>query len=386
MNSNRQDTLQYPAEIPVGGHYRLWLLLGEVCAVLREVQETALTPQEAAEVEERHLLRCAQAIVAANGNPLTENEIGGIIARAGNGFMEEGSREREIWNVIQACRGLTRATRQLSVPKYDTDYLGRINATVLDGLPLPDGEEPGSVRRGEAEGIGLPAEKCRFALECYCSWVGSDTFAAENAEMQRMVDILRALMAHIYLLRIRPYADGNARTARLAELFLLMKGGIPAPAAFTLSVHYTATRNRFVQELAKLDAAPAGAVWDSFFTYALEGWCTALRALLADLREYRLRAAWRLHVEEVFRNSPTEKTGTRRRDLLLSLPPPPTPVRAFSDIPQAVFYTHYRHKNLRTLSRDLAELEQCGLLEHTREGYRPRRELTTPWATPANRL
>ena len=376
MDTNRQDTLQYPAEIPVGNHYRLWLLLGEVCAVLREVQETALTPQEAAEVEEKYLLRCVQAIVSANGNTLTEKEISDIKLRAERGLWEGTPREREIWNTIQACHGLTRATRQLSVPKYDTDYLGRINAAVLDGLSLPDGEEAGSVRRGEVEGIGLPAEKCRFALECYCSWVGSDTFAAENAGMQRMVDILRALMARVYLLRIHPYPDGNARTARLAELFLLMRSGIPAPAAFLLGAHSsTPACNRFVQELASLETA----VWDTYFIQALEGWSTALRGLLADLREYRLCAAWRLHVEEYFRNSPTEKTGTRRRDLLLSLPPETTPITAFSDIPQAVFYGHYRHKNLRTLSRDLAELVQCGLLEQTREGYRPRRERMLPW-------
>ncbi|MDO4953659.1 MAG: Fic family protein [Akkermansia sp.] len=375
MDNNRQDTLQYPTEIPVGNHYRLWLLLGEVCAVLREVQETALTPQEAAEVEEKYLLRCAQAIVSANGNTLTENEISDITARAERGQLEETPREREIWNIIQACHGLTRATRQLSAPKYDTDYLGRINATVLDGLSLPEGEEAGSVRRGEVDGVGLPAEKCRFALECYCSWVGSDTFAAENAGMQRMVDILRALMAHVYLLRIHPYPDGNARTARLAELFLLMRSGIPAPAAFLLGAHSSPACNRFVQELASSETA----VWDGFFIQALEGWGGALRGLLADLRECRLRAAWRQHVEEYFRNSPTEKTGTRRRDLLLSLSPAPTVITAFSDIPQAVFYTHYRHKNLRTLSRDLAELVQCGLLEQTRDGYRPRREGMLPW-------
>ena len=379
MHSNDQNSLQFPTSIPVSGHYRLWLLLGEVSAELREVQGTPLPPQETAEVEQKYLLRCAQSTVASNGNPLTANEINDIITRFGKGLLEENSREREIWNVIQACQGLVRATRKLNVPKYDTDYLGRINATVLDGLALPDGEEGGSVRRCEVEGIGLPAEKCRFALERYCSWVGSDTFSAENAEMQRMVDILRALMAHVYLLRIRPYPDGNGRTARLGELFLLMGSGIPAPAAFLLGAYSTSACKRMVQELANQETKPGSAAWDGFFIDALEGWSGALRGLLADLREYRLRAAWRQHVEDFFRNSPTEKTGTRRRDLLLSLPSEPTPINAFSDIPQKVFYTHYRHKNLRTLSRDLVELVQGGLLEHTREGYRPMRETMMPW-------
>ena len=379
MNTSDQNALQFPREIPVGGHYRLWLLLGEVGAVLREVQAAALPPAEAAEVEERHLLRCARAIAAADGNPLTENELSDVLKRAEGGGFEETPREREILNVVQACHGLVAATRKFTVPKFNTDYLGRINATVLDGLELPEGESAGSVRSGEVEGMGLPAAQCRLALESLCSWLDSETFAAEGAEMQGIAGILRALMAHVYLLWIRPYADGNARTARLAELFLLMKSGIPCPAALCLSEHYTATRTRFMHEVAALESTGDTARWDGFFIYALEGWHTTLRTLLADIRELQLRAAWRLHVEEHFRNSPTEKTGTRRRDLLLSLPAEPTPIASFADIPQAVFYTHYRHKNLRTLSRDLAELVQCGLLESTRKGYRPKRESARLW-------
>lgn len=378
MNSNNQNAMQFPREIPVGGHYRLWLLLGEIGAVLREVQAAALPPAEATEVEQRHLLGCARAIAAANGNPLTENELNDILKRAEGSGFEETLREREILNVVRACHGLLAATRKFTVPKFNTDYLGRINATVLDGVELPEGESAGSVRSGEVEGMGQPAAQCRLALESLCSWLDSETFAAEGAEMQGIAGILRALMAHVYLLRIRPYADGNARTARLAELFLLMKSGIPCPAALCLSGHYTATRTRFMQEVAAL-AADDTARWDGFFIYALEGWRATLRTLLADIREHQLRAAWCLHVEEHFRNSPTEKTGTRRRDLLLSLPAEPTPIAGFADIPQAVFYTHYRHKNLRTLSRDLAELVQCGLLESTRKGYRPRRENARLW-------
>lgn len=374
-----KSAVQFPSEIPVSSHYRLWSLLGEICAQLREVRAAALPPREAEEVEGKYLMRGAQAMVAANGNQLTESEMEDICKRAEEGDLGEGARESEIWNVIQACYGLVRATRKHAVPKFDTDYLSRINATVLNGLELPPGEAAGDVRRGEREGMGLPAEKCRFCLEQYCSWLASGTFAAERPEMEPVIGILRAIMAHVYLLLICPYADGNARTARLAELFLLLRAGVPAPAAFLLGVHYTATRSRFLQELAPLGTPDGTVLMDSFFIYALLGWADALRGLLADLRGRQLRAAWRLHVEDVFRHGSTEKTSARRRDLLLSLPPRPTPIARFSDIPQAVFYTHYRNRNLRTLNRDLAELVQMGLLDSTRAGFRPRMESLRPW-------
>lgn len=374
-----QESLHFPAEIPVSSHYRLWSLLGEVCAQLDEVRSAPLPPSEASEVEEKYLRRGALAILAAGGNQLTENELDAVAARAADGFLQQGARESEIWNVLEACHGLVRATRKHAVPKLDPDYLGRINATVLAGVELPQGETAGDVRRRDREGMGLPADQCRLALERYCSWLASGTFETERADMQEVTGILRAILAHVYLLRMNPYADGNARTARLAEAFLLMKAGVPAPAAFLLGVHYTATRSRFLQELAALDVQGGTVLMDSFLIYALQGWADALRGLLADLRERHLLAAWRLHVQEVFLNASTEKTATRRRDLLLSLPARPTPIARFSDIPQQVFYAHYRHKNLRTLTRDLAELVQMNLLESTRQGYHPRLDSLRPW-------
>lgn len=374
-----QDTLQFPEQIPVDSHYRVWALLGEIRAQLQAVRATPLPPREAAEVEETYLRRGALAILAANGNQLTENEIDKIAEQAAEGFLEQNARESEIWNVLEACHGLVRATRKHAVPKLDTDYLGRINATVLAGLEMPEGETAGEVRRRDRDGMGIPAEKCRLALERYCAWLASDTFATENADMQETVGILCAMMAHVYLLRICPYADGNARTARLTEAFLLMKAGVPAPAAFLPSIHYTATRSQFLQELAKLDVPDGVVLMNAYFIYALQGWADALRGLLSDLQARTLTATWRLHVQDVFRNASTEKTATRRRDLLLSLPQSPTPIAKFSDIPQEVFYTHYRHRNLRTLTRDLAELVQMGLLESTRQGYRPRTEALIPW-------
>lgn len=374
-----KNTLQFPDEIPVTSHYRLWSLLGEVSAQLREIQAAVLPPQEAAEVEETYLRRGAAAIYAASGNQLSENEINDIACRGEEGRLGESARESEIWNVLQACHGLARATRRESPPKLDTDYLGRINATVLAGLEQPVGESAGEVRRGERGGMGLPAAECRLCLERYCAWLASDTFAAQREDLQVVIGILRAMMAQVFLLRISPYADGNARTARLTELYLLLRAGIPAPAAMLTAAHYAATRSRFLEELAALNAPEGTVLMDSYFIYALQGWAEALRGLLADLRERGLRAAWRLHVQDVFLNASTEKTATRRRDLLLSLPAHPTPIAKFADIPQEVFYTHYRHKNLRTLTRDLAELVQMGLLESAGAGFRPRMEILHPW-------
>ena len=374
-----QEPIQFPAEIPVSSHFRLWTLLGEVCARLEEVRTAPLPPSEALEVEEKYLRRGALAILACGGNQLTGNELDAVAERAADGFLQQGSRESEIWNVLEACRGLVRATRKHAVPKLDPDYLGRINATVLAGMELPQGETAGDVRRRNREGAGIPAENCRLALERYCAWLTSGTFETERADMQVITGILRAVMAHVYLLRICPYCDGNARTARLAEAFLLMKAGVPAPAAFLLGVHYTATRSRFLQEISALDTPGGTVLMDSFLIYALQGWAEALRGLQEDLRQRRLLAAWRLYVQDVFLHASTEKTATRRRDLLLSLPAHPTSIAKFSDIPQEVFYDHYRHKNLRTLSRDLAELVQMNLLESSRSGYSPRLDILRPW-------
>jgi Fic family protein len=54
--------------------------------------------------------------------------------------------------------------------------------------------------------------------------------------------LMKAILTHLYIAWIHPFGDGNGRTARLAELQILLAAGMPMPASHLLSNHYNTTR------------------------------------------------------------------------------------------------------------------------------------------------
>ncbi len=68
--------------------------------------------------------------------------------------------------------------------------------------------------------------------------------------MRFAVTVAKAVLAHLYIAWIHPFADGNGRTARLVEFQILAQSGlIPLPAANLLRDHYNKTRDRYYAEL-----------------------------------------------------------------------------------------------------------------------------------------
>ena len=351
--------MSFPRELPVSSHYRLWYLLGAVCSKLEQVAKTPAMPEEHARIAADYMFLGVQATCAIHGNSMRESEIREIEAKA----EPQGARECEISNVLQACHALVRVSRRSAPPALDADYICRINATILNGLELEEGAQ-----------AGVPVdENAARKLGEYCAWMESETFRA--AESMRMtMALLKAALAHVYLLWISPFAEGNARTARLVEYMLLLQAGVPAPAAALPGMHYSRTQEQFRSRLAELEQ-PGEQNFDRFLIYALQGFSEGLDTLLARQRECTLESAWTNHVHAVFRGTLIEKTAKRRRALLLSMPATPVEITKYRDLPQELYYEYYKNKSLRTLTRDLAELVDMGLLEHTESGYRARREL-----------
>lgn len=90
------------------------------------------------------------------------------------------------------------------------------------------GERPGTFKVhdygvGMDQGVGLPPEECQFAVE--------DLLVDVNGQLERCHEAEKALVCasylHAKLSDIHPFADGNGRTARLAQNLYLIALGHP---------------------------------------------------------------------------------------------------------------------------------------------------------------
>ena len=84
-------------------------------------------------------------------------------------------------------------------------------------------------------------------VEQYCEWLLKEFHYDTGQEFYAI--IIQAIVSHIYLEWIHPFGDGNGRTGRLLEFYILLRGGNPDIASHILSNHYNKTRPEYYRQL-----------------------------------------------------------------------------------------------------------------------------------------
>ena len=193
-----------------------------------------------------------------------------------------------------------------------------------------------------------------------CAWL-RDGFPGVGDESTLASALIQAIVAHVYLEWIHPFGDGNGRTGRLLEFYILLRAGHPDIASHVLSNFYNLTRPEYYRQLRLATQARS---LTAFIDYAVEGFRDGLRETLATVQRSQLETAWRSFVHERFGRLPHRKTSVlkRRRDLMLAIPLEgsfTTEEIALLDPRTARIYGALSD---RTLRRDLAVLVETNLL------------------------
>lgn len=352
----------------------LWLLLGEVKSKCEHIAGVPLQPDTALRLHRVYLAKGALATTAIEGNTLTEGEALQLVE---GGLELPKSREylgREVRNIVAACNRIAAEIEQASGELSVAQILA-FNRSVLDGLPLEPHVVPGEIRTYPVvvgSYSGVPHEDCPHLLDRLCRWLNEPEFrGAGSATLATAV--LRAVLAHLYLAWIHPFGNGNGRTARLLELYILLAAGVPSPAAHLLSNHYNQTRAEYYRQLRA--ASESGGDLLPFVMYAVQGLVDGLRQQLAEIRQQQWEIAWRNFVDEAFREEKTP-AAVRQRNLALALSETPEWV-AVSEVPMLtpLLARAYASKSAKTVSRDLNALVARGLIDRTRARVRARREI-----------
>jgi len=112
--------------------------------------------------------------------------------------------------------------------------------------------------------------------------------------------ILKAGIAHIHLVAIHPFIDGNGRTARLLATLLIRKYGYGFRKLLSIDNYYQRNRDSYIQSLCdslgskytdNYDCTP----WLKFFALSLDVQIAALEAKLTDWRIFidKAHAQWK---------------------------------------------------------------------------------------------
>ena len=202
--------------------YKTWIALGATAAKCDHIANAMLAPEVAQSVHRLYLAKGALATTAIEGNTLSEEEVTGLLAGT---LKLPPSREylgQEIENIVNACNALTNDIATSGTKPLTAAIIKEMNRAVLNELDVEDHVAPGEIRTTEVV-VGRykcpPHQDCVFLLDRLCDVLNKFPLADDNPIAYAF---LKAIFAHLYLAWIHPFGDGNGRTARLLEFYILI--------------------------------------------------------------------------------------------------------------------------------------------------------------------
>lgn len=353
--------------------HRLWMGLGEAASKCQHIAGVPLAPESAAKMHRLYLVKGAVATTAIEGNTLSEEEAEQIIDGKLRLPPSQQYLADELKNIVDAVNDLTRQIESDGPVQISVAMLKAMNEAVLRGLEVDRDVVPGEVRKHSVV-VGryrcAPAEDCDYLLEEFCRVLNA--FPCPESEKHQFC-IVKAIWAHLYFVWIHPFGDGNGRTARLLEFYILLAAGFPQPAGHLLSNHYNRTRPRYYE---RLDAAVRGEdEVVNFIRYSVEGLVDGLKEQIEFIRLQQWQVAWLNYVHEQFhnRNSPSD---VRRRHMVVALShqPAPVPISKVAEL-SADLVREFYGKTSKTIARDINALIELDLVVKERGGLiRAKRE------------
>lgn len=361
--------------------WHLWAMLGECQTLCRHMAGIPLRPQTKQHLYRIYLAKGALASAAIEGNSLTEEQAQAHLQGTLKLPPSQEYLEQEIENIIKACTEISQGIIKTGDTQLTVELIKDFNRTVLANLELEEDVVPGEYPPHEM-GVGrykaAPPKDRDHLLQKLCQWINRDWTRASEATAAYQTDIifaiLKAVYAHLHFEWIHPFGDGNGRTGRLIEFFILISSGIPLPAAMLFSNHYNLTRTEYYRLFDRSSKSEEHVI--AFLCYAIRGFLDGLTEQQEFIRQQQIDVAWRNYIYETFRDLKASDSARRKRRLVLDLSRQTKPVQKskLAEISPTVA-KYYATKTEKTMSRDLKDLQKMKLIRWEKNGFIANKEL-----------
>lgn len=366
-----------------------WMQLGEIISKAKHVANAPIDPAHARRMYDIFLAKGAAATTAIEGNTLSEEDV----LRQIEGNLELPSSQEylqvETQNIVDACNQFVADLHESGGEDclVTVDFIKSLNAKALANLELEEGVVAGEIRRHSvvvAGYRGAPNDECYHLLEKMCEVV--EGMLCNNSDENRYRNaIFAALFSHVYIALIHPFGDGNGRTSRLLEVYLLLRAGFPMPTCQLLSNHYNKTRTAYYRNL---DAISKRDGLMDFIAYALQGFVDGIREQVDSIQKEQVRVTWVNFIHDEFSEKTTE-AAKRQRNLALAISQE-NGFRSLEDVLAGNLALGRAYAPLadKTLTRDVNVLLKMDLIrKRGRKQFRPKLERITsflPWRNDAS--
>lgn len=295
--------------------------LGQINSMINSIAIMPLLPDYHERLLNVSLQKGARATTAIEGNTLSEEDIEKIQA-GGSLPPSKEYQEIEVKNILAAFNKIRdEIIIQAKNDLISAELIKKFNLWVGKDLGVHFNGIPGKFREANViVGAYRPPnyQDVPELIDNLCEFLKSEFHFNKGQRFGQAV--LQAIITHVYLELIHPFGDGNGRTGRLLEFYLLMRAGNPDIASHILSNHYNDTRTEYYRQLDK--ANKNGVNLTDFIEYALQGFRDGLMNTINIIQVNLLTISWQKLVYDRFADLRYRGIDVfkRKRRVLLSLP------------------------------------------------------------------
>ena len=344
---------------------RTLIMLGQCVAFIRAISDTPIMPKYYEELMNVALVKGTQSTIAIEGNTLSDVEIEKL--RSGENLPPSKEYQgREAKNILEAFNGILFETvYQNKSQLIERELLLRFHKMVGKELGNRFEANPGKLRENDVIVGTYRCPDYRDVPELvnkYCQFL-KDEFKFESVNQLFSDIIIQAIVAHVYLEWIHPFGDGNGRTGRLVEFYILSRGGNPDITLHILSNHYNNTRPEYYRQL---DNASKTKDLTEFLEYAILGFRDGLKQTLSTIQESQLVSTWQRFVYDKFNDVEIGQKVVFKRRRKFGLEIPLDKKFSFKEIPLLNIQLAHLYSGIseKTLERDIAELKRLDILKY----------------------
>jgi Fic family protein len=352
-------------------------LLGQCYAYIQAIKKTPIRPDYLQRMLRVSLNRGALATTAIEGNTLSESDVE-LIQSGKNLSPSKKYLQQEVQNILAAFNTIFDEMLENDRPRgvVSPQLIKEFHAMVGKDIGDAFAASPGVFRTSNVivGSLYRPPSFPRVGefIQKLCSWLEKQFHCKTGQGFDDA--IIQAVVTHIYIAWIHPFGDGNGRTARLLEFYLLVRAGVPKVASHILSNHYNNTRGDYYR---RLQEATATGELTNFLCYALQGFRDGLEELLEIIHTDQIDLIWTNYVHDVIdaQTEITKKVQERIRRLAYHMPGDKFLTKENVLVSHPGIIRHYQGLSGLTLQRDLDFLVRLDLLAQEKRRYRARKEL-----------
>ncbi|WP_415713513.1 Fic family protein [Maridesulfovibrio sp.] len=224
-------------------------LIIEARTLYNSVRKLPVLPNIFAELETDLIKRSIFGTAAIEGNPLSEDEVGDILASDAESSAGLKKRaELEIHNLRVLYEELEFKSEGYEQLILEEKYIKNVHKIITNGIDYhhnsPGNYRNEAVKVGDAShgGVYTPPktlDDVRNLMKIFCEWINS-------SDLLNLDTTMRAAVAHYHLGMIHPFQDGNGRTSRFIEASILKKSGIKLIPSMMSNYYYRNIDDYFI--------------------------------------------------------------------------------------------------------------------------------------------